>query len=50
MELPNTYAHTYGIHTHRRTHIKKKTGKGNKTKKKKEGGEWAFRGVEERGY
>ena len=48
MELPNTHAHTYGIHTHRHTHKKRKQESGGK--KKKEGGGWVFRGVEERGY
>ena len=40
MELPNTHAHTYGIHTQRHTHTKKKTGKGGEKREKKikEGG------------
>ena len=49
MELPNTHAHTYGIHTHTGTHTKKENRKGG-GKKKKEGGGWGFRGLEERGY
>jgi len=34
MELPNTHAHTYGIHTHRHTH-KKENRKGEKQGKKR---------------
>jgi len=46
MELPNTHAHTYGIHTHRHTHKKRKQERVEKGKKegKKEGGGWGFNG------
>ena len=43
MELPNTHAHTYGIHTQRHTHKKRKQERGGK---KKERG----RGMGLRGY
>jgi len=35
MELPNTHALTYGIHTHMRTHKKKKVERIEKKKPKK---------------
>ena len=44
MELPNTQAYTYGIHTH-----PKGGEKGKERKKRKREGD-GFRGVEERGY
>ena len=51
MELPNTHAHTYGIHTHRHTHKKrKKERKKEKRKNKERGRGMGFRGLEERGY
>ena len=34
-ELPNTHAHTYGIHTHRHTHQKGKQERGKKKKKER---------------
>ena len=43
MELPNTHAHTFGIHTHRHTHKKRKQER-EKIKIKKEGGGWGFYG------
>ena len=51
MELPNTHAHTCGIHTQAHTQ-KKKTGKGEKKEKEKEKreGDGILMGVEERGY
>jgi len=49
--LPNTHAHTYGIHTHRHTHKKRKQERGKKNKKiKKREGDGVLMGVEERGY
>jgi len=50
MELPNTHAHTYGIHTHRHTHKKRKQEREEKKRKKKREGDGVLMGVEERGY
>ena len=44
MELLNTHAHTYGIHTHRHTH-KKENRKGGKKEKKKREGDGVLMGV-----